>query len=193
MVYADNFSYDYLVKNMYPGQTLHDLVIPYYTTEISNLSCIGDNCMDFVVTYHVIEHTTNPIAALDEFYRILKHGGHLLLVVPDMEKTFDSERKVTSLEHLIDDYLQHSHEKDLEHYVEFYTKTHFRDFIGSENPEEFIARKHKERENIHFHTWTYESFKHMIDWHSSLKGWIIEFCHPTLDGGIEFYFILKKN
>lgn len=41
------------------------------------------NTFDVVVSSEVIEHTTNPLKALKEFYRVLKPGGLLVVSTPN--------------------------------------------------------------------------------------------------------------
>jgi SAM-dependent methyltransferase len=190
--FADAFSYESLKAVMYPGQKAHDLIRPDYVTDIKTLAGIPDASLDFIVACHVIEHTNNPIAAIDSCYRALKTGGSLVLVVPDMTKTFDSKREPTTLDHLIEDYEMPSYERDREHYEEFYTKA-FK--IPSEaDIFDYAAQKQTECGDLHYHTWTFESFEKLIDWHVRKTGWAVDFTHPTLpgEGNIEFYFVLTK-
>src|SRR5258707_310877 len=49
---------------------------------------IADQSFDAIVCSHVIEHVSNPIAAMQEFERILRPDGRLVLVVPDRRLTF---------------------------------------------------------------------------------------------------------
>jgi SAM-dependent methyltransferase len=193
VLYCDMFSYDTLKKNMYPGQNLSDLVFPHYVSDIKNLWNVANESVDFVIACHVIEHTNNPIRALDEFHRILKPGGSLVLIVPDKTRTFDVDRELTTLDHLVEDYNHPSVERDRDHYMEFYTKTTFK--VPSENNlDEFVQQKQENGGDIHYHTWTYESFQELVEWHCEKNHWTIDFCHPTLEGpeNIEFYFLLLK-
>lgn len=41
-----------------------------------------DNSVDLVFSHHTLEHVPEYLFALGEIYRVLKHGGHLLLGVP---------------------------------------------------------------------------------------------------------------
>lgn len=41
-----------------------------------------DNSMDFVLSSHVIEHTPNPLRAIEEWYRILRPGGVMFMIFP---------------------------------------------------------------------------------------------------------------
>jgi 2-polyprenyl-3-methyl-5-hydroxy-6-metoxy-1,4-benzoquinol methylase len=45
-------------------------------------SSIGDQSFDVAVLLHVIEHVPDPVATLQELYRILKPGGHLVVETP---------------------------------------------------------------------------------------------------------------
>ena len=192
--FADAFSFDSLVKGMYPGQQAYDLIRPDYVTDIKTLAGIPDASLDFIVACHVIEHTNNPLAAINSCYRSLKQGGSLLLVVPDMTKTFDSKRSLTSLEHLIEDWESPSLERDRGHYEEFYSKALGFEIPSDSNVLEYAAQKQTEGGDIHYHTFTYESFHEIVDWCIHKQGWAVEFSHPTLSGAdnIEFYFVLKK-
>lgn len=190
--FADAFSYESLKTGMYPGQQAHNLVRPDYVTDIKTLAGIPDTSLDFIIACHVIEHTNNPIAAIDSCYRALKPRGSLVLVVPDMTKTFDSQRERTTLAHLIEDYEAPSPERDRKHYEEYYTKSYTipTDAIFSN----YVSLKQTEGGDLHYHTWTFESFRELIDWHVTKSGWTIDFSHPTLPGSenIEFYFVLTK-
>lgn len=190
--FADAYSYEALKTGMYPGQEIHNLIYPDYVTDIKTLAGIPDNSLDFIIACHVIEHTNNPIAAIDSCYRALKPEGSLVLVVPDMTKTFDSKRELTTLAHLIEDYELPSPERDRKHYEEYYTKSYT---IPTEAIfSDYISSKQAEGSDLHYHTWTFESFGELVDWHARKSGWRMEFSHPTLPGSenIEFYFVLSK-
>ncbi len=47
------------------------------------LKGVSDNSFDFVNSSHCLEHMQDPHVALNNWLRILKTGGHLLLSVPD--------------------------------------------------------------------------------------------------------------
>jgi SAM-dependent methyltransferase len=192
--FADAFSYESLKAVMYPGQQAHDLIRPDYVTDIKTLAGIPDESLDFIVACHVIEHTNNPLSAIGSCYRALKPGGHLLLVVPDMTKTFDSKRALTTLAHLIEDYETPSLNRDRGHYEEFYSKAVGFEIPSDSNVLEYAAQKQTEGGDIHYHTFTYESFLEIVEWCVHKQGWAIEFSHPTLLGpdNIEFYFALTK-
>jgi len=67
---------------------------------------LPDECQDFVVSSHVLEHFPDPIAALLEWDRVTKPGGTIYMIVPHKERTFDKDRERTPLAHLIKDHEQ---------------------------------------------------------------------------------------
>ena len=63
---------------------------------------LPDNSQDFVVSAHVIEHFPDPIKALREWYRLIRPGGYIFMIVPHKERTFDKDEPRTTLRELID-------------------------------------------------------------------------------------------
>lgn len=192
VIYGDSYDYEELVQNAYHGQAIHDIVAPDIRTNLDTLHNVADGSLDFVVACHVIEHTKSPITAITRCYEKLKVGGRLVLVVPDKEKTFDVDRPVTQLCHLIDDHRRSHPDRDREHFREFFSLA--RGFQVTEgDPEEYWQRKWSEDYSIHFHTWTYDSFLEMVTW---IRAHVAPFRDlwslPCMPDGIEFYFTLTK-
>ncbi|MDD2766365.1 MAG: class I SAM-dependent methyltransferase [Candidatus Moranbacteria bacterium] len=65
---------------------------------------LPDESQDFVLSAHVIEHFPNPIKTLKEWYRLIRKGGYIFMIVPHKERTFDKGRERTKLQELIDCY-----------------------------------------------------------------------------------------
>jgi len=86
-----------------------------FILEAIDLSDIPSGEYDFVLSSHSLEHTANPLLALDEWTRVMKPDGILLLVLPHKEGTFDHRRPTTTLEHMIGDYANRTTERDLTH------------------------------------------------------------------------------
>ncbi|CAF0877832.1 unnamed protein product [Adineta ricciae] len=86
-----------------------------YIRDAVDLKGIPNNTYDFVIGSHVLEHIANPFKAFLEWLRILKDGGLLLLILPLKERTFDHNRAVASIQHLIHDYHKQVDESDLSH------------------------------------------------------------------------------
>lgn len=62
---------------------------------------VPDESEDFIVSAHVIEHFPDPIKTLKEWYRIVRPGGYIFMIVPHKERTFDQDLPRTTLQELI--------------------------------------------------------------------------------------------
>lgn len=169
-----------------------DFVALDYVTSMEEMHGIDDQSLDFVLASHVIEHTRNPLLAIKNAFIKLKPGGHLVMFVPDMKLTFDKARDVTTLEHIILDFETPLKDRDALHYVEFFSRA-FVTPIESLYPRvlDAIAFNY----DIHFHTWTYESFGQMIGYATStLSPWSNVWSAPAveIEGANEFYFVLTR-
>jgi len=97
-------------KNRKPGKQ--------FVVEATALSRLSSETYDFLLSSHMLEHTSNPISALVEWCQLLKTGGVLVLVLPNKVNTFDHRRPVTTMAHLIKDYENKTGEDDLTHLPE---------------------------------------------------------------------------
>lgn len=61
-----------------------------------------DNSLDYVLSSHMIEHAFDPIATINEWFRIVKKGGYIFMIIPHKDRTFDKPRDVTSVKELTD-------------------------------------------------------------------------------------------
>ncbi len=86
--------------------------------EGADLRAVPDEGYSFVLTSHMLEHTTNPLRALAEWRRVLEPGGSLILILPHRDGTFDHRRPITKLEHLREDFRRGTPESDLTHLEE---------------------------------------------------------------------------
>jgi GT2 family glycosyltransferase/Flp pilus assembly protein TadD/glycosyltransferase involved in cell wall biosynthesis len=68
---------------------------------------LDDDSEDFVLSSHVIEHCPDMIKALIEWYRVIRKGGYLYIIVPfrDAAPT-DKGRPLSEWSHLVDDYIR---------------------------------------------------------------------------------------
>lgn len=71
-----------------------------------------------VISSHVIEHIANPIKALNEWKRIVRINGYLVLIVPHKDGTYDRNRPITTLRHIIGDFTNGTTEDDETHFQE---------------------------------------------------------------------------
>ena len=89
-----------------------------FLAEGADLRAILSGKYDFVLSSHMLEHTANPLRALEEWKRVLQPGGALILVVPARDATFDHRRPITTLAHLVEDFESGKGEEDLTHLAE---------------------------------------------------------------------------
>lgn len=109
-------------RSIQPGHTFvfDDCKSPgrQFITEATELHFLPADACDFVLSSHVLEHIANPIRALEQWIRLLKNQGLLVLLLPDKHRTFDHRRPITALQHMIEDYENHVEEDDTTHLPE---------------------------------------------------------------------------
>jgi predicted SAM-dependent methyltransferase len=123
------------------------------------LLTIPDASVDFVIANHMIEHCENPLVTIENYLRVLKLGGIIYMAVPDKRYSFDIDRPVTSLEHLIRDYKEGPQWSRREHFEEWVTlveKTQTNEV--EKRIQQLFAMDHR----IHFHVWTQEKFLELL-------------------------------
>jgi SAM-dependent methyltransferase len=90
--------------------------------DASNLSSVADHTYDFILSSHNLEHFANPVKALQEWKRVTRPGGGLILVLPNYSETFDHRRTPTSVDHMFEDFRGDTQEDDLTHLPEILEK-----------------------------------------------------------------------
>lgn len=142
------------------------------------LAGLDDDAYDAVMSSHVIEHLANPLGALDAWRRVVRPGGHLLLVAPHRDGTFDRRRPVTTLEHLIADHEAGTGEDDLTHLDETLAlHDHARDVPQDRATWEAERRDNARTRLLHHHVFTTPSLLALLD-HAGLELLAAEARHP---------------
>lgn len=111
-----------------------------FIAEATELPGIATASYDVVLSSHTIEHTANPLKALKEWWRVLADDGLLVLIVPHKDGTFDHRRPVTSLNHLIADFIAGTGEDDTTHVPEILQLHDLRRDPGGLTAEAFAQR-----------------------------------------------------
>lgn len=153
-----------------------------YILEITDLKPIKAESYDFVISSHVLEHTSNPLKALTEIKRVLKNNGILLLMLPHKDGAFDHKRPVTTIEHLLEDFQDGVSEEDLTHLEEILDCHDLdRDPLAGDF-EAFKARSELNAENrcLHHHVFDTRLAADLVNW----LGMEILFVEPALPGDI---------
>jgi SAM-dependent methyltransferase len=121
-----------------------------------DLDPLSDAAYDAVLSSHVLEHIANPLRALGAWRRVTRPGGHLLIVVPHMAGTFDHQRPLTPLSHMIEDLERDVGEDDLTH-VEETLRLHDRSRDSEPGDQETWAERRRRNATtrlLHHHTFT---------------------------------------
>lgn len=135
------------------------LRMPDVVDDGETLGKFGDASVDFVIANHFIEHTEDPIATLANHLRVLRAGGVLYMAVPDKRHTYDRDRELTSLEHLIRDHVDGPEGSRGEHYREW---ARFVDGVAEDAVDAHASELARRRFSIHFHVWTMETFLDLL-------------------------------
>ena len=140
------------LRLQYPELRKKKLVPVNLVADGELLESIDDSSQDFVIANHFLEHCQNPILALENMFRVLKGEGILYLALPDKRYTFDRERQLTSLEHLLRDYREGPGWSRQGHFLEWATLVNgVTDREEAEKQaEELMAMNY----SIHFHVWS---------------------------------------
>jgi predicted SAM-dependent methyltransferase len=186
--YVDRMSATDLRKQ-YPELSAVNLIDPDIVDDGEKLSKIQDNVWDFVIANHMIEHCQNPIDAIQNFLRVLKEGGILYMGVPDKRYTFDLDRPLTDLDHLVRDYKEGPEWSKQSHYQEYVC-------LVDKVPEEQVAARVQLLLNmdysIHFHVWKPDSFLEMLSYCQGKLGFPFTL-EKFQENDFEFICILKKT
>jgi SAM-dependent methyltransferase len=135
----------------------------------ARLEGLPDDAYDAVISSHVIEHLADPLGGLEAWACVVKPGGHLLMVAPHHEGTFDRRRPVTTLPHMVDDHAARRGEDDLTHLDEtLRLHDHARDV-----PQDRAAWEAERRDNLatrvlHHHVFSTPSLLALLD-HAGLE------------------------
>lgn len=153
---------------------------------------IANASVDFLLASHVIEHLSDPLGMLATAYDRLRPGGSLVLVVPDSTRTFDQVRPVTPFPHLLADWFLPSRDRDLEHYFDYHLN------VLGVPVATTVATGHQawvERDDLHLHTFTFESAENIARWACSELGYSRFWSHDGVladEETVEFYILLTK-
>lgn len=170
--------------------------VPDILSDSESFPSVADGAFDFVVANHVLEHLTDPIAALIEWHRILRRGGLLMLALPDKRFTFDAHRERTSLEHLLAD-----HESSEPPGVR--NRAHLEDWAthveglrpGTDERARWLDSQLRSGYSVHNHVWTPADILALIEWmnHSENARWNLERFSDTSPLTNEFILLLSAH
>ena len=160
-----------------------------FVLDASSLKTLQNETYDFVLASHCLEHIANPIRALYEWHRVLRPDGILLLILPDMSRTFDHKRPPTPLSHLVEDYERGVGEDDLTHLPEILELHDLARDPQAGTPEQFKARALRNFENrcLHHHVFSQESGYKLVEF----AGFQVD--HQEITKPFHLIFLARKR
>jgi SAM-dependent methyltransferase len=137
-----------------------------FICEATELKPIQNSTYDYILASHCLEHMANPLHALDEWKRVLKQDGVLLLVLPHKEGTFDWRRATTPLAHMIEDYRDEVGEDDLTHLPEILALHDLAKDKAAGSPGQFRQRclENSLKRAMHHHVFDTPAALHLVDY-----------------------------
>jgi len=132
--------------------------------EGSNLAGVQDRSYDFVLSSHNLEHFANPVKALNEWKRVVRPGGSLIMVLPDYKYTFDHRRAPTAVAHMLQDFHRDTQEDDLTHLDEILREHDLDRDPGAGSPEAFHQRSLNNFQNrcLHHHVFDTNNCRELL-------------------------------
>jgi SAM-dependent methyltransferase len=183
--YADMEPIEQLRKS-YPD--VKDIRAPDFVTDLESMRGIDDGSMDFVIANHVMEHVEDPLRALTAISRVLRPSGIAFIALPDKRFTFDKDRAITPLAHLIKDREQGPDWSLADHYDEWCRCI---DHLSGEAYKQKHALMLEKRTNIHFHVWDYPAMLELFSYVAKMPGMDLQVELSVLNN-IEVIWILRK-
>ena len=158
--YVDNLDRDALIARSgdgFLGSGIELAAIPEVDVidDAQTLGTFADESLDFIVASHVLEHLEDPIGALKNFARAIRHGGIIFLILPDARRTFDYLRERTTIGHLLRDHQEGPHTSRMHHYAEW---AEYIEGIGPPGIPQRSAEYAAANAHHHFHVWELEGF-----------------------------------
>lgn len=150
-----------------------------------SLCTIADDRFDYLVAAHVLEHADDPISALKAWVRVVKPGGHVVVIVPDMRFVGEEKRPLTSFEHLLRDHEEGPHTSAEEHYRDIAVN-----MLGHTDEAQIVDLVARAPPAMHFHTWTLETFVSFLMKAAAYLGRPCELLDAQLNAG-ESIAVLK--
>lgn len=187
--YVDRYDNKRLCQD-YPEQLSQSLVYVDIIDDGETLATLPNESQDFVIANHFIEHCQNPLSTLSHMYRVLKNHGILYLAIPDKRYTFDVNRPITSLDHLLKDYEEGPEASKREHFAEWVKLVNV--IQHETQAEEMTEKLIRQDYSIHFHVWTQAEILEIFLALKSRVGLKLEI-EACLKNGVEFITILRKT
>ena len=153
-----------------------------------NITNIKNEQYDFVFSSHSLEHIANPLRAINEWLRIIKNKGHIIIIVPEKSLCFDHKREYSKFTTLLSQYENNVGEDNLSTLPEIIMNHDLSMDGAAGNLESFTKRSLDNFNNrcLHHYVYNDELLKKICNYFNC------EFIYNETIG-LNRWFIMKKN
>ena len=121
VIYENAYSIDNVIFSKNTIWSNHTDTYKYYEGKTGNIiindtvdiSNVKNECYDFCFASHSLEHIANPLKAINEWLRIIKNSGYIIIIVPEKSVCFDHKRNYSKFSTLLSQYEKNIGEDDL--------------------------------------------------------------------------------
>lgn len=152
-----------------------------------NITHIQNEIYDFCFSSLCLEHIANPLKAINEWLRIIKNDGYIIIIVPEKSECSDHRRDYSNFSTLLSQYDNNIGEDDLSTLPEIISKHDFSMDPHAPDVEQFTKRSLDNFTNRCLHHYVYNPDLLM----QICLFFNCEFIH-TETIGLNIWFIMKK-
>jgi hypothetical protein len=116
-----------------------------------------------------------------------KQGGVIFMAVPDKRETFDRDREITTIDHVLRDHHEGPQISRAQHYEEW-----ARDVDHADDVQSHAQALREESYSIHFHVWTPGAFRDLLE-HARTAEQMPFVIEEVVQNGFEFIVVLRKT
>jgi SAM-dependent methyltransferase len=153
-----------------------------------NISNVQNEIYDFVFSSHSLEHIANPLKAINEWLRIIKNDGYIIIIVPEKSACFDHKRNYSKFSTLLSQYENNIGEDDLSTLEEILLNHDLSMDLCAGDLENFTKRSYDNFNNRCLHHYVYDD-NLLIEICDFFK---CKFIYKETQG-VHRWFIMQKN
>ena len=168
--------------------------VPYEVHSLESAQGAFPMGADFILAHQVLEHSHDPIGTLKRWLGLLRPDGVLFIDVPAASAPFEDRRPRTPIEHMLDDFAFQRDETDYDSAQHVYSFIHNwavmrpQDcWYAQKDVKTYIdvclAEGLRKGHDFHWHTFTMDTFRQVIEVASFFAGSAVEFLHLEEHGG----------